>query len=284
MSIIYKTTNLINGKFYVGQHNTSANDGYLGSGKILKQAICKYGKDNFKREILEHCDSENINEKEIFWIAELSATDKNIGYNIAIGGSGNGNRIWTDVQREHMRLLNLGKILSDETKNKISMAMIGDRNPNYGNHWNDDQKKKASELRKGIPLENETRQKIIKWASENENPFKNKTHSLEQKEKWRRDRRGTRLGEKNTFYGKTHSESSKLLIGQSSKLRTKYIYKLISPDNEIFENVLNLQDFMDKYNIGGQNNISKYKNNISKYKKWIIERKLKGDSNVTTID
>lgn len=51
--IIYKTTNLINGKIYVGMHSTdNLNDGYLGSGWILKQAIKKYGKENFKREVL----------------------------------------------------------------------------------------------------------------------------------------------------------------------------------------------------------------------------------------
>jgi len=47
--IIYKTTNLINNKIYVGKHNTSANDGYLGSGKLIKQAVKKYGKENIKR-------------------------------------------------------------------------------------------------------------------------------------------------------------------------------------------------------------------------------------------
>ena len=51
--IIYKTTNLINGKIYVGMHSTdNLNDGYLGSGWILKQAIKKYGKENFKGEVL----------------------------------------------------------------------------------------------------------------------------------------------------------------------------------------------------------------------------------------
>jgi hypothetical protein len=39
--IIYKTTNLVNDKIYVGQHYTSANDGYLGSGKILDKSIKK---------------------------------------------------------------------------------------------------------------------------------------------------------------------------------------------------------------------------------------------------
>jgi hypothetical protein len=50
---IYKTTNLINGKIYIGKHETSdLNDTYMGSGKVLMNAIKKYGKDSFKKEIL----------------------------------------------------------------------------------------------------------------------------------------------------------------------------------------------------------------------------------------
>ncbi len=52
-AIIYKTTNLINGKIYVGYHNTDINDGYLGSGTIFSKALKKYGKKNFVREVLE---------------------------------------------------------------------------------------------------------------------------------------------------------------------------------------------------------------------------------------
>ena len=48
--ILYKTTNLINGKSYIGIHKTNnLNDGYLGSGFAITEAIEKYGKDNFKR-------------------------------------------------------------------------------------------------------------------------------------------------------------------------------------------------------------------------------------------
>lgn len=51
--VIYKTTNLVNNKIYVGLHSTDKiEDGYIGTGWQLKKAIRKYGRDKFKREIL----------------------------------------------------------------------------------------------------------------------------------------------------------------------------------------------------------------------------------------
>ncbi len=84
--IIYKTTNLINGKYYIGKDEKN-NPEYLGSGKILKFAIKKYGIENFKKEILEICKTrDELNEREVFWINSLSATT--LGYNITDGGTG----------------------------------------------------------------------------------------------------------------------------------------------------------------------------------------------------
>lgn len=88
---VYKTTCLVTGKAYVGKHKCftiGVEERYLGSGKILKRAIDKYGKDNFIQEILEFTSSEEENrEREIYWIKKLDTMVPN-GYNISPGGLG----------------------------------------------------------------------------------------------------------------------------------------------------------------------------------------------------
>ena len=55
---VYQTTNLINGRYYVGRHQSKEpNDKYIGSGMLLKLAIEKYGNENFKKVVLVFCDS-----------------------------------------------------------------------------------------------------------------------------------------------------------------------------------------------------------------------------------
>jgi hypothetical protein len=86
---IYKTTNLLNGKYYVGMHSTSnMKDGYLGSGTRLRRAIRKYGKENFRLEILEFFDSREalvLREKEL--VNEALLKDE-MCMNLKPGGSG----------------------------------------------------------------------------------------------------------------------------------------------------------------------------------------------------
>lgn len=86
---IYKTTNLINGKIYIGKHQTlDPNDSYIGSGKHLNYAIKKYGRENFVKEVLHIFDNEddmNAKEKELV-TEELLARDD--VYNMCPGGQG----------------------------------------------------------------------------------------------------------------------------------------------------------------------------------------------------
>jgi group I intron endonuclease len=116
--IIYKTTNLINNKIYVGQ-DSKDNPKYLGSGLLLKKAINKYGKLNFVKETIEVCENKQIlNEREIYWIEELNSINTKIGYNVADGGFG-GNT-YTEETKKRVSDMLKGRHVSDETKKKMS--------------------------------------------------------------------------------------------------------------------------------------------------------------------
>lgn len=87
---IYKTTNLLNNKIYIGQKKSHKflENKYLGSGKHLKEAIKKYGADNFCVEMIDTAeDADELDEKEIHYICLYKSSDSNIGYNISLGGS-----------------------------------------------------------------------------------------------------------------------------------------------------------------------------------------------------
>lgn len=108
---IYKTTNMINGKFYIGMHtsNDIQNDNYLGSGIALNRAIKKYGRQNFKRQILKQFD----NYQEAFQyqkkIVNQNLVKDEDCYNLTIGGYGG----------PHFK----SKHHSNNTKNKISESL-----------------------------------------------------------------------------------------------------------------------------------------------------------------
>jgi hypothetical protein len=135
--IIYKTTNLINGISYIGRDiNNDAS--YLGSGSILKKAIKKYGKENFKKEIIEICISlDELKIREEYWIKKYDAAKSDKFYNIlesSTGGDTLSNHPYIDEIKKRISigtsLAQIGRIHTDETKLKIKNSNIGlKRNP-----------------------------------------------------------------------------------------------------------------------------------------------------------
>jgi hypothetical protein len=115
---VYKITNLINNKIYVGYHATNdLNDGYMGSGKLIKRAIEKYGIANFKKEILSVFDNKADAENEERRIVNKDFTLREDTYNLSEGGNilvlhGPNNGFY-------------GKTHSKETKEKLREAKVG---------------------------------------------------------------------------------------------------------------------------------------------------------------
>jgi hypothetical protein len=110
--IIYKVTNTVNNKIYIGKHKTdNLDDGYLGSGNLIKRSIEKYGVDKFQKEILYIFDNEDdLNEMESR-IVDKEFILREDTYNLKIGGSGgwdyvNHNNLSTGTQHINSNGLN----------------------------------------------------------------------------------------------------------------------------------------------------------------------------------
>lgn len=170
MFIIYKTTNLVNGKIYIGQHGVhnlkTLDPWYIGSGRILLKAIEKYGFCNFERKIL--CKVKNqclANKMEKYFIEKYNSTNPSIGYNIVSGApteysplkipriaqrvaDANRGKVWsqeikdkisksvsktmTKERRDLISRQHKGKIISEKTRKLMSKATRGENNPMYG--------------------------------------------------------------------------------------------------------------------------------------------------------
>lgn len=125
---IYKTTNTVNNKIYVGKHKGKFDENYHGSGIALHNAMKKYDETVFKTELIEECTNlENLNTKEKYWIETLDARNPAIGYNIAPGGDG-------------------GVIWKEGEHPSSGVRRFGEDNPFYGKHHSEETKLKVKQV------------------------------------------------------------------------------------------------------------------------------------------
>lgn len=138
MRVIFKITNLINSKIYIGKSSNDRSQ-YFGSGRAIKAAIEKYGKQNFKKEIIDTASTLiELNEKEKYWISEYQSYFPLIGYNRSLGGDGNWENMTDEVKKQRYQN-QLKTFRSNEYKQKKRETML--------KYYSDPENKKAQSKR-----------------------------------------------------------------------------------------------------------------------------------------
>lgn len=189
----YKITNLVNGKYYYGIKSSDSEpqlDTYFGSGKALKLAIKKYGKENFIKEIIADYPTRKEASDHEKLIVTLDLVELDDCYNLKTGGD---NEFYhSEATKNLIRLIKtnisvetrnkmsksaMGKVMSEVTKLKMSKSKFGSKNHQFGKplsiehkelisksrsgiKCSEQQKVKVSILLKGIPKSDETKLKM----------------------------------------------------------------------------------------------------------------------------
>lgn len=128
---VYKITNKITGKVYIGITNQGAGARYrhhwyearIGEPAPIHRSMAKYGEENFTLEIIDFAETyEELKEKEKYWIKEYDSMNREKGYNLTEGGDGTFGRIHSEETKNKIRQKAIGRKASEETKKKMSEA------------------------------------------------------------------------------------------------------------------------------------------------------------------
>ena len=218
MGIIYMTTNIINGRKYIGV-DTKNNKYYFGSGKSIKLAIKKYGSENFIKEIIESSEDKSyLFEREKYWIEYYDAVNSKLFYNISDGGKG-GNMLNNEESiRKH-------KIGSKKGTDKANLLRKGKTYEEIYGDKSEDEKEKRRLAGLGKKYDKERNLKV--------------SQSLKGKIPWNKGlKRETDIRVDKNFSNRKEFEN-----------RNKY--ELTTPKNEIFlfDGRLELENYLKKINI-----------------------------------
>ena len=222
--IIYKITNKINGKVYIGQTTKTLEWRWKHHCNVkscctyLRKALDKYGVENFTIEQIDSAVTQDeLNEKERYWIKHYNSLAPN-GYNLTSGGE---HPTVTDVTREKLSTIRKGKrphAFDDTFRQKISeiaKTRVGEKNPMYGRKHTEEARKRMSEVNIGRV-----------------SPNKGKKLSEETKLKISQSHKGKYVGENSPNWGKPKSEETK------RKLSLANMNKRMGADNHKSRKVL----------------------------------------------
>lgn len=132
---VYQITNLVNGKYYIGVHRCGVQCArhvrcpYLGSGRALRAAIRKYGRENFRRDVLAETQTESFAYQLEAAVVNQAFVDRADNYNCKTGGLGGGShRVGIEQTPEHRAKIgrsNAGRTPSAEARRKMREAKLG---------------------------------------------------------------------------------------------------------------------------------------------------------------
>ena len=243
MGYVYKITNTVNGKSYIGISINTPEKGRIkdhisGRGnQIIAKAVRKYGKDAFTYQILEaNVFDEFLPDLEVMYIANYNTVVPH-GYNLTYGGEGGG--IPSEETRRKLAKASRGRKLpprSEAYRRKLSEARKGEKNPFYGKKHSKNTRRKISEAQKGAKNHQfgkshskETRRKISETLKGERGPQFGKPHSVETRRKISESLKGKLLSDdhrhkiseslKGTccFLGKKHSVETRRKISEAQK-------------------------------------------------------------------
>ena len=263
MGYIYKITNKVNNKSYIGQTINSVNRRWIEHKRdtksnkddfYLHRAMRKYGVDNFSISIVEEVENKLLNERESFWINFFNTFE--CGYNLTTGGGQNTK-------------------ISEDTKKKISENTRGSRNPMYGKTHSTEARAKISKAHKGKTLTEE--QKLqMSFARKGDKAYWYGKHLPEE----------TREKLRQANIGKKHTEESKLKMslsrsgekhhnfGKRGKDSTRHttIY-MCSKDGELLNKFDTLAETLKFLGLKGHSDLYKSIKNKTLYKGYYWSKK-----------
>ena len=152
---IYKITNLVNNKVYIGQsknidYRFSLHKSYLLNNHHenihLQRAWNRYGEENFKFEVIEECEESKLTEKEQYWIDYYGGLNSNNNYNLRDASSVGK---MSNISRQKMSIAKLGTKREKWVCEKLSKSFKGKNSCWKGKHLSEEHKRKISESNKG---------------------------------------------------------------------------------------------------------------------------------------
>lgn len=206
----YKITNLINRKFYYGIRSTNEkiekDINYMGSGRAIRKAIKKYGKENFLKEIIADYPTRKEASNHEKQIVTIELINDLMCYNLKTGGDNGFTRKMSIEEITYRKMCMprgkdhhaYGNPMSDDTRQRISQTltgkMCGENHWTFSNSYPEAGKKKISEFNTG------------------------KTYSTEYKQNMSEKLSGLIVGEDHAFFGKHHTDDTITRISETHKL------------------------------------------------------------------